>query len=157
MTDAGVDAKKPKGSIAKVVALAAGSFAAGTSAGVITAKASSGEAVLPLKTFEWVLEHGIAGLLLVIVFILGWVVWRQQDEIKELQEERHDEHVSLEREYRDKVEALLREQVKVTQKTGILVAQTNEVLRSLTLVVDEDDEDDDDVGRGGAKEPKETS
>jgi len=133
---------KPRGSTAKALALAAGSFAAGTSAGVLTSKMSKGEAILPLKTFEWVLEHGIAGLLLVLVFILGWVVWRQQGEIKDLQKERHDERVEIEREYRGKVETLLREQVKVTQKTGTLVAQTNEVLRSLNLVVEEDDEDE---------------
>ena len=136
-------AKKPSGSIAKPLALGAGSFAAGTSVGVLTSKLAAGDSVLPLKTFEWVLEHGISGLLLVIVFILGWVIWKQQGEIRDLNEERHLERVGLEREYRDKVEALLREQVKVTQKTGTLVAQTNEVLRSLNLVVDDDDENGD--------------
>ena len=148
--------KKPRGGGGKSLALIAGSFAAGTSVGMITAKAASGDEVLPLKTFEWVLEHGISGLLLVIAFILGWVIYKQQSDIKELQDERHDERVGVEREYRDKVEALLREQVKVTQRTGTLVAQTNEVLRSLTLVVDQDDDEDDDVAEGrGEQEPKE--
>lgn len=145
------EARKPtgesgRGGATKLLALVAGSFAAGTSAGVVSSKLSSGESVLPLRTFEWALEHGIAGLLLIIVFIAGWVIWRQQGEIKAIAEGRHQERVALEREYRDKVEALLREQVKITQKTGTLVSQTNEVLRSLNLVVDENEAGEDDNG-----------
>ena len=147
-----VKAKRPKG----LSALLVGAFMAGASISVIVMKAFS-EETLPLKTFEWVLEHGIGGLLLVISFILGAIVLRQQGEIKELQDERHEERIQIDREYRDKVEALLREQIKVTQRTGALAAQVNEVLRSFTLVVDDDDDNDDDIGRGGAEEPKETS
>jgi uncharacterized protein YaiL (DUF2058 family) len=133
-----------RGRVTRALGLVAGSFAAGSGAGVAASKLSSGEAVLPLRSFEWILEHGMAGLLLVLVFVVGYALRRKDQEVRDLheqrerdQEARYKERIEFEKAARDKVEQLLREQVKTTRTTSTLVAQTNDLLRSLNLVVEE--------------------
>ena len=110
-------------SVAAAVATATSmvGFATGATA------ATHGE--LPFKTFEWILDKGVSGLLLVLLFVLG---------IAYVKSERNNN--SLEKDYRDKVESLLREQVDLGEKKAALIESnhqlTKECNRALQKVTD---------------------
>ncbi len=110
-------------------------LALGIPVGMVTAHAADGSSPLPLRTFDWILEHGVGGLLLVLVFILGWMLIRQLKR-----------NEALEHEYREKVEKLVREQLPIAERTRRALAQNTEVLRSLHLVADDEDAEDGEEG-----------
>jgi hypothetical protein len=94
-----------------------------------------------LRTFDWILEHGVQGVLVTIVFVLGWVLFRgfreraaTEREWRESERAWMKERSTLEREYRVKVEALIREQVPIAERTRRALEQNTMVLRSLHLL-----------------------
>lgn len=91
----------------------------------------SPDTVLPTNDFDWIIQNGIVGLLLAAVFILGSFVFyllKRQS--------------TLEREYRQKQEELLREQVSLAKKTTTALVMNTEVLRRLGVSPPGDSDDD---------------
>lgn len=130
--------------------------AVGVPSGMVASHVADGSSPLPLRTFDWILDHGVPGLALALAFVLGWLLlrayaarsvtereWRASE--RKWMEERSD----LEREYRVKVEGLVREQVPIAERTRRALEQNTVVLRSLHLI-DEDPSDAEDDGEGGA-------
>jgi hypothetical protein len=123
--------------------------AVGIPAGMAVAHVADGSSPLPLRTFDWILEHGVPGLCLALAFVLGWLLLRALNDWRVSERQWVHERGDLEREYRGKVEALIREQVPIAERTRRALEQNTVVLRSLHLI-DEDASGDEDDGEGGA-------
>ena len=113
--------------------------------------------------FDWALNRGTQGVLMLACALLVTILFRLHKEKnalhkagyerekkfqdafakreREFQEaladqtaKSHEQHVELEADFRDKVEQLLREQVKIVRETGRVLVQATDVLRNLHIV-----------------------
>jgi hypothetical protein len=87
-----------------------------------------GNGQLPTKTFEWVLDKGVSGLLLVLVFILGVLFLREKDAREREQDERLADTRNM---MKDNAETLAKVAVALDQAKAALL-RSDETLRSLT-------------------------
>lgn len=115
-------AKEPKkfSHLKLVGTVGAGSFAAGTGAGIFAG------GVMPLKTFDWILSNGDRGIMLVVIFVLLWLLIRQQAKTDSVQKEKDeeirlaqgqkDEAIRVAQRHKDEIEARLFDRILTCEK-----------------------------------------
>lgn len=109
----------------------AASFGAGVSTGVLGGGAAAKllgphEGDLPLKTFDWIIEHGVTGFALVMMAVFAWVAWREIG--------KRERDASR---YAVKVEGLVREQIPLVKKVTRVLTINTEVIRGHAITLEE--------------------
>ena len=98
--------------------IAAAVVTAASMVGFATGATAATHGELPFRTFEWILDKGVSGLLLVLLFVIG---------VAYVRSERNNN--ALEKDYRDKVESLLREQVGLGVKKAALIESNQQLTK----------------------------
>lgn len=93
---------------------------------------------LPTGTFEWIIKNGIAGLLLVICAIEGWVIWRLLHDMRSLEIEYRGKIEKLKDDQAAKVEALMNSRIAETEKTQVLLAENREAMKKMLKLAGDD-------------------
>lgn len=87
--------------------------------------------VLPTSTFEWIIKNGIAGLLLVIGTIEGWVIWRLLHDKTALEVEYRQKIEKLKDDSAAKTEAQMNSRIVEMEKTQVLLAENREAMKRM--------------------------
>lgn len=139
-----VDEKK--GSSAALAGTGAGGVAIGAIGGALLSKLTAD----PTKFADYVIEKGSVGILLVLSVILVVAVWklyarqtsselRHQRELASNARAYQTELTNRDAKYAQKVEDLMRDQVKLAQKCTRLMAKTEVALRKMNLTPEEEE------------------
>lgn len=94
---------------------------------------------LPTGTFEWIIKNGIAGLLLVICAIEGWVIWRLLHDMRTLEIEYRQKIEKLKDDQATKVESLMNSRITESEKTQVLLAENREAMKRMLKLAGDDD------------------
>lgn len=97
------------------------------------------DAAIPTGTFEWIIKNGVAGLLLVVAAVEGWLIWRLLND-----------RTALEVEYRQKIEKLKDDQAENTEKQmnsrieelgkiQVLLSENRDAMRRMLKLAGDDD------------------
>ncbi len=128
------DAKK--GTFAASAGIGTGGIAIGALGGALASKLVND----PTKFADYVLDKGPVGIFMFLTIALAIIVWKLYTR-QNIQEQRHHKELTVrDARYAQKVEELMRDQVKLAQKCTRLMAKTEVALRKLHLMEPEEED-----------------
>lgn len=129
------DADDKKGNLAAHAGTGAGGIAVGAIGGALLSKLASD----PIKFADYVLDKGPVAIFMGLTITLAIIVWKLYTKHLVDTKRCQAEIAGRDAKYAQKVEDLMRDQVKLAQKCTRLMAKTEIALRKLHLM-DPDDE-----------------